>query len=303
MEIREQELVMEPTTVSLAPVFRPQESTLKTVLLHMQDDASVDARMETALALARASSAHLSCVHITPIQAYVAFDSFGGVFVMNDVIRTIDEQATRLQSRVEEKFRSEDVSWDYEQCTGDLATTIVNRAALADLVVVGREPHRDDFAAPATGLLGDLLYGARSPLFIPADGRAVVDPTGLALIAWDGSYEAANAVRSSVGLLKLASAVRIVKVAEVKNEGFPHTKVLEYLSRQGIKADYVTEQPPSEMQDDDVVTAALIAHARASGAAYLVMGGYSHSRVHEYVFGGVTRALLKSCPVPLVIAH
>lgn len=279
------------------------DSTLKTILLHVQDDATLDGRIENALALARTASAHLTCLHVTPIQAYVAFDSLGGVFVMNDVIRSIDEQAAKLRARLESKLRTEDVSWDYEQVTGDMATSLIRRAALADLIVVGRDPHREDFAGAATTLLGDLLYRSRTPLFIPGDSAASIDPSGLAVIAWDGSYEAADALRASIGLLKHAGAVRMVKVAEAKDEGFPHTQALEYLSRQGIHAELVVEQPPAGGRDDDVVAAALVAHARACRAAYMVMGGYSHSRVREYVFGGVTRALLKNCPLPIVIAH
>jgi nucleotide-binding universal stress UspA family protein len=278
-------------------------STLKTILLYVQDDESVGSRIEAGLTLARASSAHLSCLHVTPIQAYVAFDKFGGIFVMNDVIKSIDERAAELQTRVQDELRSEDVTWDYEHYTGDIATSIVSRAALADLVVVGRDPHREDFGGSATGLLGDLLYRLRSPIYIPGDGASPVDPTGMALVAWDGTYEAANAVRSSIGLLKLASSVRVVRVAEAKDEGFPNTKVLKYLSRQGIEAEFVDERPPSMSGNDDVISAALVAHARASNASYLVMGGYSQSRISQFVFGGVTSTLLKSCPVPLVIAH
>ena len=47
----------------------------------------------------------------------------------------------------------------------------------------------------------------------------------------------------------------------------------------------------------------IVAQAQCLGAQYIVMGGYSHSRLGEYVFGGVTRTLLKDCPVALVIAH
>ena len=48
------------------------DSTLKTILLHVQDDETLDGRIENALALARTASAHLTCLHVTPIQAYVA---------------------------------------------------------------------------------------------------------------------------------------------------------------------------------------------------------------------------------------
>jgi nucleotide-binding universal stress UspA family protein len=300
----EPQLVMErPGQVGARKLPAAASTTVKTILVHVQDDASLDQRIEAALSLARSASAHLSFIHVTPVQAYVAFDSFGGVFVMNDVIKALDEQEAKLSSRIREQLRSEDVSWDYEQVTADIASTLIARAALADLVVAGRSPHRDDFNLPATGLLGDLLYRGRSPLFVPGDERTTLDPTGPAIVAWDGSYEAANAVRSSVGLLKLASSVRVVRVTEQKEDDFPGTKLLQYLSRQGIEAELGIETPPSDGADSDVVAAALVACARASGAAFMVMGGYSHSRVREFVFGGVTRALLKSCPVALVIAH
>ena len=238
-------------------------------------------------------------MHITPIEAYVAFDSFGGVFVMNDVIKAVDEEAVNIRKSLQEKLRGEDVTWDYVETTANIANSLVSRAALTDLVVTGRDPHRTDFAGPTIGLLGELLHRSRTPLFIPADDGAPVDPTGTALIAWDGSYEAANAVRAAVGLLKIASQVRVLQIHEKDDEAFPGTKLLEYLSRHGIHAELFTESAASQ----EFVSDALVAHARAIGAAYIVMGGYNHSRVGEFVFGGVTRSLLKASPVPLLIAH
>ena len=279
------------------------QSGVKTILVHVQNDKSVSTRVEAALSLARACEAHLSCVHITPIEAYVAFDSFGGVFVMNDVIKTIDEEAARIRDELQGKLRGEDVAWDYTEVTGNIASQLVSRAALADLLVTGRDPHRTDFAGPTIGLLGELLHRSRTPLFIPADDGVPPDPTGAALIAWDGSYEAANAVRASIGLLKIASDVRILQLREKSEEAFPGTQLLEYLSRHGIRAELVVEEVPSRSGARHFVSGALIAHAQALKAGYLVLGGYNHSRVGEYVFGGVTRALLGASPVPLLITH
>src|SRR5688572_23207733 len=130
----------------------------KSILVHLQSDGTVDSRLETALSLARACSAHLECLHVTPIEAYVAFDSFGGVFVMNDVIKALDEEEARLRAAIEAKLSNEDVSWSYAQTTGNVAGQLVSHAALADLLVVGREPHKSDFVGSTVGLLGDLLY-------------------------------------------------------------------------------------------------------------------------------------------------
>lgn len=279
------------------------DAGVKTILLHVQNDKSLETRLETALALARACGAHLSCLHVTPIEAYVAFDGFGGVFVMSDVMKALDEEEQTLRSRIEKVLSTEDVSWDYQQVTGNIPSQIISHAALADLVVTGREPHRADFVGSAIGIMGDLLYRARTPLFIPGSSGKPADPTGVALIAWNGTYEAANAVRSSIGLLKLASDVHVVQIEETKAASFPGTRLLEYLSRHGIHAELSEIEAGVDIRDEDVVSATLVARAHAINAAYIVMGGYGHHRISEYVFGGVTRTMLASCPVSLLMAH
>ena len=285
-----------------AAVRHPAAAGVKTILLHVQNDKLLDQRIETALSLARACSAHLSCLHVTPIEAYVAFDSFGGVFVMNDVIKALDDEELRLRGKVEAELASEDASWDYLQVTGNVPVQIIRHAALTDLIVVGREPHESDFEGPNIRLLGELLHRSRTPLFVAASGGRAVDPTGTAVIFWDASHEAANAVRAAVGLLKLADTVRVIQIREAgKNEPFPGRRLLEYLSRHGIHADIQVDS--STGADGDGVAGILLAHASALNAAYIVMGGYNHSRLGEYLFGGVTRALLTECPFPLLIAH
>jgi nucleotide-binding universal stress UspA family protein len=222
---------------------------------------------------------------------------------MNDVIKALDEEEARLRAAIEAKLANEDVSWSYTQTTGNVAGQLVSHAALADLLVVGREPHKSDVGS-AVGLLGDLLYHARTPLFIPCDDVTPVDPTGVALIAWDGSYEAANAVRSSVGLLKLASSVQVVRIQEPdKDDAFPGTRLLEYLSRHDVHAEYSAIETGVDVDDQSVIASTLAARAGAIGAAYLVMGGYNHTRIGEFVFGGVTRTMLANAPVPLLIAR
>ena len=88
--------IAEPKPASSSNV----QAGVKTILVHIQNDQSLDQTLETALSIARACGAHLSCLHVTPIQAYVAFDSFGGVFVMSDVFKNIEEADARLDQRL-----------------------------------------------------------------------------------------------------------------------------------------------------------------------------------------------------------
>lgn len=286
----------------------PEAGTLaiKTVLLHILDDEFHDQRIETALSLARACSAHVSCVHVTPVEAYVAFDRFGGIFVMNDVMRKIDERNAVLRTRVETRLALDGISWDYQQVTANVASTLLRRAALADLLITAREPPHHDYLAPAISLLGELLQRSRTPLLIPAFPQPSFDPLGVAIIAWDGSIEAANAVRSALGLLALAREVRVIHIPEQRTDdrkSFPATEMLEYLSRHGIHAQLKIEEALAGHASQEVVSGMIVAEASGARASYIVMGGYSHTRISEYVFGGVTRTLLKECPVALVVAH
>ena len=102
-------------------------AAIKTILLHVQNDANLEARLQVALVLARATGAHLRCLHVTPIEAYVATGGFGGLFVMDRIIEQIDEEEEKLRSNLETRLSDEDVPWDYQQAT---ANTVTERGPL-----------------------------------------------------------------------------------------------------------------------------------------------------------------------------
>jgi nucleotide-binding universal stress UspA family protein len=277
------------------------QSGVKTILLHIHNQEGLDRTLETAISFARSCEAHLECLHVTPVQAYVAFDSFGGVFVMNDVFKAIAKEEELIRERIQNELANEDISWEYIDETGDVPNQLVGHAALADLIITSRQHKRADYPGMTIGMVGDLLHRSRTPLFFAADDGRLPDPTGCALIAWNGSIEAANAVRSTLGLLKMASDVRILRIDEKKYEAFPSTRLLEYLSRHGIHAELKVET--ADGRDVDHIYDRLMSEAGTMRADYLVMGGYSHNRVSEYMFGGLTRSVLTGSSLPVVIAH
>lgn len=276
---------------------------MTTILFHAQDNEGLEPRLQDALALARASNGHLSCLHVTPAEAYVTFDAFGGVFVMNEVMDAIMEGEKQVRERVEAILAHEDVPWDYQQVGGPLIPTICGRAALADLLVTGRQKGNDGMRGAPLALMGDILTESRTPLFVPGTSGDVHDPLAPAVIGWNGSFEAANAVRGALPWLKLARSVKIVMVAEPRRDRqgdrlFPSTRLLEYLSRHDIHSELVQFEEPRE-----VVAPLLVEQVGTMGAGTLVIGGYGHTRIGEYWFGGVTRDLLEACPVGMIVAH
>jgi nucleotide-binding universal stress UspA family protein len=288
------ELLMERPVV----VPQDQQGGIKTILFQVHDDAELMKRLQVALSFARACGAHLHCLHVTPIEAYAVEDVFGGTFVNAQIVEALEERAQSVRRDLEAQLAKEDVTWDYEEVTGELMPRLIQSAALADLVITGREPKQREFGGPAITLLGDLLSRVRTPLLVIGGNSVDADPLGAMLIAWNGSYEAANAVRSAVPLLRMASSVRVVRFSEDKDEMFPSTTLLEYLSRQGVHAELDVRPEPR-----DGIEAGLVEYALGIQASAIVMGGYSHSRAGEFLFGGVTRELLKSCELPLFLSR
>lgn len=294
--MRTAELVMEHSSTQMAqPTAAP--TGIKTILFSVHNDDGLANRIQVALSMARAFGAHLHLLHVTPIEAYTVTDAYA-TFVSAEILKVLEKESANLKEKLEQQLSKEDVSWDYEELTGVLMPHLMQRAALADVVLTGRQPYEREFAGPAITLLGDMLHRIRTPLFIVGDEARDFDPFGRAIVAWNGSYEAASALRAAVPMLRLASQVRLISVQEPKEKQFPSTAALEYLSRHGIHAELV-QRPCLE----DSVQEELVDEATDDQADYMVMGGYGHSRAGEFLFGGVTRSFLKECPVSLLITH
>lgn len=270
---------------------------IKSILFHVHDDDHLEQQLQAALSIARACSAHLQLLHVVPIEAYTFVDTYGGTNLSAQLVEALEEQARAVQANVERRLRNEDVSWDYHALTFPIAAAVIGHASLADLVIVGRQPRAPDFGHGGSYPIHRLIAESRTPILIPGDQAPIADLDGPAVIAWNGSVEAANAVRGAIGLLKLAPQVKVVRFVESKSAQFPNTQLLEYLSRHGIHADFDERQTIYSAAVD------IVAYARSQGCAYLVMGGYSHSRAGEFLFGGVTRDLLRECPVSIVTMH
>ena len=270
---------------------------MKSVLLYVQDDEGLESRFDAALALATASSGHLTCMQVTPSSAYVAFDGFGGVFIMADVMNKIEERRASVKAKVEAKLRRADVAWDFIDCTDAPVHALVSRSALADIVVLSRS-NEGPTEREALSLAGDVAIHARTPVLVIPTATTMFNPCGRAMIAWNGSFEAANALRAALPLLKKASDIQVITVEEPDSKSLPSTSAAEYLSRHDISAT-VQQRGQGPLFPEKALQEVI----DELNPSYLVMGAYGHSRAREFVFGGVTRAMLKNSSIPVLFSH
>lgn len=270
---------------------------MKSILLHIHDDAGQESRLLGALDLARAGMGHISCVQITPFEYYSGGDPFGGVYAFADAIDSVRAQEREARLLIEARLVREGVSWDWRKFDGNVIQTLIDQSRLMDVVVLSQPYAGNDVDRLPLGIGGDVAVHARAPVLSLGIKATGLDTSGNAMVAWNGSAEAANALRLSLPLLRYAGAVHIVEVSD-DTRGLPSTEASTYLSRHGVASEL--HEWPAKGRKIDV---ALLHAAVELDAAFMVLGAYGHSRLRETILGGVTRDLIRTSHLPLLLAH
>ena len=173
---------------------------------------------------------------------------------------------------------------------------LMQQARAADVVVVGRWGGADPEPGPLAVLPGPFIVEAGRPVLVAPPGIEDLR-IGRVVIAWKDSMEARRAVLLSLPFLERADTVHIVSVgSEADDDGAQD--VASYLSRHGAA---VTTHLLRE--DDLGAGEAILGFVAREEADLLVMGAYGHSRLQEWVFGGVTRDILQNTPVCCLMSN
>jgi nucleotide-binding universal stress UspA family protein len=167
-----------------------------------------------------------------------------------------------------------------------------------DLAIVGQaEPQKsavEEVIAEAA-----LFQSGRPVIVVPYIQK---DPLKLdrVMLCWDGSRAAARAIADAMPLLKKAGQVEIVIVSNErgKRDEIEGADMAQHLARHGLKV----EVKRTVLGDIDVADV-LLSHAADASVDFIVMGGYGHSRLREFVLGGVTRSIFRSMTAPVMMSH
>ena len=148
---------------------------------------------------------------------------------------------------------------------------------------------------------GALFSSGKPLLLVPEGSQPTLKPKRV-LVAWDSRVEASRAVRESLEMLAAAESVRLALVDPVEGDDYhgaePGADAAAYLARHGVKV--TVDRLPSSNHS---VAEVLRRHAIDTSSELMVMGAYGHSRLRERIFGGVTRSILESPPLPILMAR
>lgn len=260
---------------------------MRSIVVQAGRDAMNGVRLDSAMEVARAHEGHVTLLIDTPVDRFVTVDPYGGTYVAREALEAAIAEDDALAEMFEGRLANDDVPFDVAKFETSPVEALTDAGRLADLIVVSRN----------CGFAGDLAVEAPAPVLVLGK-TALRLPLTAACIAWDGGEPSALALRGAVSLLRDCPEVRVLTVVEEAPGGFPPTDALRYLARHGIKAELI------ELQKGNSIEETLAQEVARQGAQLLVMGAYGHSRVREFLFGGVTRYFLEDEGGPaLLLAH
>lgn len=273
----------------------------KDILVYVDGSKSTGCALDAAVVLARLNEARVVALHVTP-PPFVTGDLGPGA--MSEMIRWEEEQernrvkaADTLVAAVRERSGRR---LDWRADRGDIVETIELHSRYADVVVIGR-PAADDLDALGGDYATDsvVMDSARPVLVVPPNwgGKSIGDSV---LVAWNRSREASRAVHDALPVLAKAKSVTIFE-ANPSADTSPRvvgSEIKDHLARHGIEASFETVTA-----NNTDIAPTMLKRAAAVGADLIVAGAYGHSRLREYVLGGVTRDLLKAADIPVLMSH
>jgi nucleotide-binding universal stress UspA family protein len=148
-------------------------------------------------------------------------------------------------------------------------------------------------------LIEETLFDSGRPIIVVPYVQKDLLKLDRVICCWDGSRAAARAVNDALPLLKKAATVELFVVTNDKTEGvLPGADIGNHLTRHGFKVE-VESTPAADIDVAD----AILSHVADRSADMIVMGGYGHSRLREFVLGGATRGILSTMTVPVFMSH
>lgn len=277
----------------------------KTILVHVDESARAEERINIAARLANEHDAHLIGAAATGVSRLLYQPGAFGLIDLGSVAINLDflaERAQRSLAAFEEIVTSAGVdSYETRLIDDEPAGGLSMQARYCDLVIIGQTNRSE----PAAGVMANfpeyvVINGGRPVLIVPYAGH--FDTIGSkVLVAWDAGTEAAHAVADALPVLKRAEMVEIAAFNPHKRPGQhseqPGADIALYLARHGVKVNV------AQQTTDVDIGNALLSCATDFSSDLIVMGCYGHSRFREVLLGGVTRTVLDSMTVPVLMSH
>ncbi|MER2268291.1 universal stress protein [Methylobacterium oxalidis] len=268
-------------------------------------------QLDTALRLGRRLHAHIDVSFMAPgpehVLAAMASLVPVGCATIEAIERGVREAAMESEAALRtwceregvplastgERLDATFVTWT--ELSGEVEPLLTLAGRVNDLLVV----ERPDPEVPFTGrALDTALFAVGRPTLMVGE-TVPYDLLDHVVIAWNGSLEATRLIGQSITLLHEARRVTVMHASTERYEEARAADLCGYLRWHGIVAEAVT----LPIRDGTSVGEAILAESARRDASMLALGAYTHSRVREFLLGGVTRHVVEKASIPVLMAH
>ena len=291
---------------------------IRTILAPLSDDETGRPLLETAFTVGQLFKAHVAALHVRPdptASVPLVGEGMSGVMV-EEMISTAEQQTAEWAQKTRQMYEEVRVARDipiageppltdqptssWIEDVGREEEVVAHRGRLFDLVVLGRlDPKRDE---PSVLSINAALKETGRPLLVapPETPKAIGRHIA---IAWNGSPEAIRAVIAAMPFLLRADKITVLTTAsesrdDQREEEISGDEFANYLSWHRLKVDIRAFDSTASAAGEILLT-----QAGECNADMLVMGAYTHGRLHNLIYGGITRHVLQNTPIPVLMRH
>jgi nucleotide-binding universal stress UspA family protein len=275
---------------------------VKDVVVNLTGGHPQDFAADYAISLAQSFGAHVVGVGFI-YEPVIPGSVLGGVPI--DLIEVQREENSKAAKAAIERFAAVAKAASLAAETRMLDASIAGAADLFgriarrfDIAVVG-QARREQGASEELLIEGALFGSGRPVIVVPVTQKEPLKLDRI-MLCWDGSRPAARAIADAIPFMARAKAIEIVVVTGERDKSGEITgaNMQRHLARHAINVEI--KRIGAGGAD---AQSAIVKHAAESGAEFIVMGGYGHSRLREFILGGVTRSMLRAMTVPVLMSH
>ena len=275
----------------------------KTILVQIDHTDRSKERINIAIALAKLHNAHLVGLATVgdSFRPFVGgYEHFGSYAI--EAMDAMEKLAADAAQQFENQASAAgSTSFESKVATGDPVYAVCTHSRYCDLIVLGQsEQGHLSVSTPASLPQAVVLSAGRPVLIVPYVGRFELIGRRI-LLLWNATRESSRAASDALPFLAQAHEVQIALFnakPNMKGHGEdPGSEIAQYLVRHGVKATV-----KREICHGDVGETAL-SRAVDFDSDLIVMGGYGHTRIREFILGGVSKLMLDSMTIPVLMSH
>lgn len=273
------------------------------IIVYVDGTEAAKARVDFAVALAKAQNAYLIGVAFAPKALLPLYGADVGFADMSEVLEGVKLQGEAALGGFKACAAAAGVSAEGRLMQGmseEFPHDFAHLARQVDLTILG-QPRDGDPLIGQYALVERCLFASGRPVMIVPAAPEEITFQGAIVAAWDGSAEAARAFNDALTFLRSAKRVvllvGVVDGASERDEP-PVDDMMAHLKRHGVSVEVMR----AAVGEGDVGRL-LLSKAKEAEADMIVMGAFHHSRWREFILGGVTLTMLEEATIPLFMAH